>query len=87
LIWKWLHPEILFFLTDNNRFRADRHPIKKIFVDETLVRIYGRDYCFWVAYERNLDVCLIMDLSRERTILVCYMEIVYNALLHDLSVC
>ena len=70
-IWKWL--QRYSFLADNNiRFRTDRHAVKEIFVDETLVRIDGCDYWLWVAYEPNLDACLMMHLSRERTIFVCY---------------
>ena len=57
-----------------DRFRIDKHKIRQIllFVDETLVKIDGLEYWLWVAYEPNLDVCLMMHLSRERTILVCY---------------
>jgi putative transposase len=39
-----------------------------------LLQIDGHDYWLWVAYEPNLDICLMMyNLSRERTIFfVCY---------------
>jgi putative transposase len=67
-IWKWV--QRYAFLAD--RFRIDKHKIRQIFVDETLVKIDGLEYWLWVAYEPNLDVCLMMHLSRERTILVCY---------------
>jgi putative transposase len=41
-------------------------------VDETLIQIDGRDYWLWIAYEHRLKRCLMMHLSRERTIFVCY---------------
>jgi transposase-like protein len=44
----------------------------EIFVDETLFQIDGQYYWLWIVYEPNLNVCLIMDLSHERTIFVCY---------------
>jgi hypothetical protein len=53
-----------------DRFRTDKKcRIKEIFVDETLLQIDGQNYWLWMAYEPNLDVCLMMHhLSRERTI-------------------
>src|SRR5215472_7284613 len=67
-IWKWV--QRYAFLAD--RFGTDRRKVRQIFVDETLVKIDGLEYWLWVAYEPNLEVCLMMHLSRERTILVCY---------------
>ena len=51
-----------------------KRKIKKIFVDETLLKINdGQDYWLWLAYdEPNLHVCLLFHISRERTIFVCY---------------
>ena len=47
-ILKWL--QRYSFLADNNiRFRTDRHAVKEIFVDETLVRIDGCNYWLWLA--------------------------------------
>ena len=43
-----------------------------IFVDETLIQIDGKDYWLWIAYEPDMNLCLMMHISRERTILVCY---------------
>jgi transposase-like protein len=40
--------------------------IKEIFVDETLLRIDGQDYWLWIAYEPNLNTCLMMHLSQEK---------------------
>jgi len=67
-IWKWVQR----YASCADRFRTDRRAVRRIFVDETLVRIDGHEYWLWVAYEPHLDVCLSMHLSRERTILVCY---------------
>jgi transposase-like protein len=49
-----------------------RRLVKEIFVDETLLRIDGQDYWLWIAYEPNLNTCLMIHLSKERTIFVCY---------------
>jgi hypothetical protein len=46
-----------------------------IFVDETLIQIEGKDYWWlWISeYESDMDLCsMMMHISRERTILVCY---------------
>lgn len=41
--------------------------IKEIFVDETLLRIDGQDYWLWiVAYEPNLNTCLMICISQEK---------------------
>jgi putative transposase len=55
-----------------DRFGTDRLLVKEIFADETLLQIDGQNYWLWIAYEPNLNVCLMMHLSRERTIFVCY---------------
>lgn len=67
-IWKWVQR----YSDRADRFRTDKRLVKEIFVDETLLQIDGCDYWLWIAYEPNLDVCLMMHLSRERTIFVCY---------------
>jgi putative transposase len=51
---------------------VNKPAVKKIFVDETLLQIDGQNYWLWIAYEPNLNSCLMMHLSRERTIFVCY---------------
>ena len=53
-------------------FSINKSQVKVIFVDETLIQIDGQDYWLWIAYEHNMDLCLMMHLSRERTIFVCY---------------
>lgn len=68
-VWKWLQK---YADCADRLFRLYKRSVKEIFVDETLLRIDGKDYWLWIAYEPNLDVCLMMYLSRERTIFVCY---------------
>jgi putative transposase len=70
VIWKWVQKHSC--CADRLISAADRRLVKEIFVDETLLRIYGQDCWLWIAYEPNLNRCLIMHLSRERTIFVCY---------------
>jgi transposase-like protein len=65
-IWKWVQK----YSDCTNRFITDKRLVKEIFVDETLLRIDGQDYWLWIAYEPNLNTCLMMHLSRERTIFV-----------------
>lgn len=68
-LWKWVQK--MAYLAD--RFDVvDRCAVKHIFVDETLIRVRGREYWLWIAYEPSLDRCLMMHLSLERTLLVCY---------------
>ena len=79
-IWKWVQK----YSDCANRFMIDRRLVKEIFVDETLLRIDGQDYWLWIAYEPNLNTCLMMHLSRERTILVCYHFLRHLDSLHSL---
>jgi transposase-like protein len=52
-------------------FSINKSQVKVIFVDETLLQIDGQDYYWlWIAYEPDMDLCLMMHLSRERTIFV-----------------
>ena len=68
-IWKWVQK---YSGIADNRFRIDRRRVKEIIVDETLLQIDGKDYWLWIAYEPALNRCLVMHLSREMTIFVCY---------------
>jgi putative transposase len=70
-LWKWVQRYSELAAADN-RFRIDRRQVKQIFVDETLLKVDGHEYWLWIAYEPSLDVCLMMHLSRERTIFICY---------------
>ena len=67
-IWKWVQK----YSSLADRFRIDRRSVKRIFVDETLLRIDGQDYWLWIAYEPDHNACLAMHLSKDRTIFVCY---------------
>jgi transposase-like protein len=53
-------------------FSINKSHVKVIFVDETLIQIDGKDYWLWIAYEPNVDLCLMVHISRERTIFICY---------------
>ncbi len=61
-IWKWVQK----YSDRADKFITDRSMIKEIFVDETLLRIDGQDYWLWIAYEPNLNTCLMMHLSLKR---------------------
>jgi putative transposase len=67
-IWKWIQK----YSDCADIFQTNKRAVKEIFVDETLLRIDGQDYWLWIAYEPHLNTCLMMHLSRERTIFVCY---------------
>ncbi|AIC14486.1 DDE-type integrase/transposase/recombinase [Nitrososphaera viennensis] len=67
-VWKWVQK----YSSLADRFRTDRRLVRAIFVDETLLQIDGHDYWLWIAYEPTIGTCLMMHLSRERTIFVCY---------------
>jgi transposase-like protein len=56
-----------------DRFVIGRRKVEKIFVDETLLKTDGQNYCWlWLAYNPSLHVYLLFHLSTERTIFVCY---------------
>ena len=44
-IWKWVQK----YSDRIGRFVTDRHLIRDIFVDETLLKIDGQDYWLWLA--------------------------------------
>jgi putative transposase len=67
-IWKWVQK----YANYADRFKVNKHLVKEIFVDETLIQIDGQDYWLWIAYEPNINSCLMMHLSKERTIFICY---------------
>jgi len=67
-IWKWVQK----YSDCADRFKTDKRLVREIFVDETLLQIDGKDYWLWIAYEPNLNACLMMHLSRERTLFICY---------------
>jgi len=67
-IWKWVQR----YANVADRFRVSKGRVREIFIDETLLQIDGIDYWLWIAYEPSLNKCIMMPLSRERTLFVCY---------------
>jgi putative transposase len=67
-IWKWVQK----YSKLADRFKVNRHLVKEIFVDETLLKINGQHYWLWLAYEPNIKSCLMLHIYKERTIFVCY---------------
>jgi transposase-like protein len=62
-IWK-IGTEILYI--NRQGFVVGKRKIKKIFVDETLLKINGQDYHLWLAYEPNLHVCVCYFTFQEK---------------------
>ena len=54
-IWKWMQK----YSQSYDRFKVNRHSIRKIFVDETLFKINGKDDWLWLAYEPKF-ACLFV---------------------------
>jgi putative transposase len=52
-----------------DRFDVDRRLVRVIFVDETMIRIRGRQAWVWVAFEPGLKVFLAFHVSYNRSIL------------------
>jgi hypothetical protein len=67
-VWTWVQK----YAGCADRFRPNKRAVSQIFVDETLIRIDGHDWWLWIAYEPAIDSCLLMHLSRERTLFICY---------------
>jgi putative transposase len=67
-IWKWVQK----YSKIADRFKVNRHLVKEIFVDETLLKINGQNYWLWIAYEPNIRSCLMLHISKDKTIFVCY---------------
>ncbi|MGI8834493.1 MAG: hypothetical protein ACR2IS_17885, partial [Nitrososphaeraceae archaeon] len=70
-IWKWVQK----FSILAERFVVGKRKAHDIFVDETLLKINGRDYWLWIAYEPNLHICLMFHLSREKNHLFCMLSV------------
>jgi hypothetical protein len=49
-----------------DRFKVNKNQVKMIFVDETLIQIDGKDYWLWIAYEPDMDLCLMMHIYQEK---------------------
>jgi transposase-like protein len=70
-IWKWVQK--YSGLVDRISLR-NKPTVKKIFVDETLLlQIDGQDYWLWIAYEPNVNKCLMMHyLEGKNHFHICY---------------
>ena len=56
-----------------DRFDVDRRKVRRIFVDETMVRIRGSQAWVWVAYEPDLKVFLSFRVSYNKSTLNAYL--------------
>ncbi len=56
-----------------DRFDVDRRRVRRIFVDETMIRVRGRQAWVWVAYEPVLKVFLGFRVSYNQSILDAYL--------------
>jgi len=56
-----------------DRFDVDRRRVHRIFVDETMIRIRGRQAWVWVAYEPMLKVFLGFRISYNQSTLDAYL--------------
>jgi putative transposase len=61
-IWKWVQK----YSNCDDRFITARYIVREIFVDETLLKINGQDYWLWIAYEPNLNTCLMICIFQEK---------------------
>jgi transposase-like protein len=68
-IWNWVQR----FAPLAKKFRTDRRRVREIIIDETLFRFRGMEYRLWIAYEPHIDGRLMLHLSVERAIMVCYL--------------
>jgi len=71
-IWKWLQ-----YMDINNNLVTDRRKEKKrikcVMIDETMITVKDEVYWLWIAYEPYTKKYLLMNISKERTLLVvCY---------------
>ena len=70
-IWKWLQ-----YMDINNNLVIDRKKEKKrircIMIDETMITVKDEVYWLWVAYEPYTKKYLLMNISKEKTVFICY---------------
>ncbi len=70
-IWKWIqYMDISNFVIDRSKEKKRR--IKCVMIDETMITIKGEVYWLWIAYEPYIKKYLLMNISKERTVLICY---------------
>ena len=56
-----------------DRFDVDKRGVRRIFVDETMIRIRGKEAWVWVAYEPGLKAFLSFRVSYNQSILDAYL--------------
>ena len=78
-IWKWMQKCSYWA----NKFKVNRHSVREIFVDETLIKINGKYYWLWLAYEPNLHVCLFAIPHIKRKNYVCLYVISFSSRLEQ----
>jgi putative transposase len=70
-IWKWLQCiDIDNFVID--RRRREKKRIRRVMIDETMITVKGEVYWLWIAYEPYIKKYLLMNISKDRSMLVCY---------------
>jgi transposase-like protein len=62
-LWNWVQK---YSAGCADIFQTNKRAVKEIFVDETLLKIDGQDYWLWIAYEPNLNICLMMHIYLEK---------------------
>jgi putative transposase len=70
-IWKWLQ----YMDISNNLVidrRKEKRKIKCVMIDETMITIKDEVYWLWIAYEPYTKKYLLMNISKDKTVLVCY---------------
>jgi transposase-like protein len=50
------------------------HCQRDLCVDETMLKIDGQDYWLWIAYESNLNICLMMYQEKGQFCLLSILE-------------
>jgi len=59
-----------------DKFKVNRHSVREIFVDETLIKINGKYYwLLWLAYEPNLYVSLFAIPHIKRKNYLCMLSV------------
>ena len=41
-------------------------------IDESMITVNGKRYWLWIAYEPYINKYLLMDISKDKTVLICY---------------
>jgi len=68
----------------SDKFKVNRHSVREIFVDETLIKINGKYYWLWLAYEPNLHVSVCYSTYQNKE-LSLYVISFSNRLEQDLE--